>query len=329
MLVEVLGLLTLASIFVAAGLLACAVLPCLYCCFRKSRQAHLVTRLENGPHRHCAGGLLMVLVSWAALACCSSAIAGLEKADSGMLVIEDRTEAIAKDVLEIIGLPADTAVGLGLVSDSYDVLEASVGDCENPDIAQAIVAGLDFGSLASEVQTAIDEIDRTSLADIAKQVQDISDAMYTTKVLRRTIVWPTIILALVFVALFILISCTTYEAVACARPSCRAPCTGGFAPFVVFLAVVVYLCAASVISLSGEIPLYVLTIALSYLIATPVRRAVAWLVERLLLSLQCLQRSLLQAPRGLAWRLLDTGWLPVHSATGPIAHTDSLVKYRH
>lgn len=71
---------------------------------------------------------------------------------------------------KIIDLPADTAVGLGLVSDSYDVLEASVGDCENPDIAQAIVAGLDFGSLASEVQTAIDEIDRTSLADIAKQV---------------------------------------------------------------------------------------------------------------------------------------------------------------
>ncbi|CAM9191080.1 unnamed protein product [Ectocarpus sp. 8 AP-2014] len=193
----------------------------------------------------------MVLVSWAALACCSSAIAGLGKADSGMLVIEDRTEAIAKDVLEIIDLPADTAVGLGLVSDSYDVLEASVGDCENPDIAQAIVAGLDFGSLASEVQTAINEIDRTSLADIAKQVQGISDAVYTTKVLRRTIVWPTIILALVFVALFILISCTTYEAVACARPSCRAPCTGGFAPFVVFLAVVVYLCAASVISLSA------------------------------------------------------------------------------
>lgn len=161
------------------------------------------------------------------------------------------------------------------------------------------------------------------------KVQDISDAVHTTKVLRRTIVWPTIILALVFVALFTLISCTTYEAVACARPSCRAPCTGGFAPFVVFLAVVVYLCAASTISLSGEIPLYVLTIALSYLYATPVRRAVAWRVERLFLSLQCLQRSLLQAPRGLAWRLLDTGWLPVHSATGPIAHTDSLVKYRH
>ncbi|CAM9164320.1 unnamed protein product [Ectocarpus sp. 13 AM-2016] len=97
----VLGLLSLASIFVAAGILACAVLPCVYCCIGKSRQARLKTRLEKGQHRGCAGNFLMVLVSWAALACVASAIAGLGESDSGLVVIEDGTEDIAKDVLQV------------------------------------------------------------------------------------------------------------------------------------------------------------------------------------------------------------------------------------
>lgn len=54
-----------------------------------------------GPKRHAKGNLLMVLASVAAIATAGGAIWGLEKADSGLSSIEDRTQDVATDLRSV------------------------------------------------------------------------------------------------------------------------------------------------------------------------------------------------------------------------------------
>ncbi len=82
-------------------------------------------------------------------------------------------------------------------------------------------------------------------------MQGISDAVDDTEGFRKGVVWPVLTLALLSTAGFILISVGTYECVAFGHADCDA-ITCCVTPCAVFVAVVIWLCAASAVALSGE-----------------------------------------------------------------------------
>ena len=80
----------------------------------------------------------------------------------------------------------------------------------------------------------------------------MSDAVHETEGVRKGLVWPAVALAMLFTAIFIVVAVGTYGLIACGSHTCGAvscivsPCT-------VFLAIVIWLSAASAVTSSGEI----------------------------------------------------------------------------
>lgn len=84
------------------------------------------------------------------------------------------------------------------------------------------------------------------------KVQELSDAVATTSGVRKGVIWPAISLSILIIIGFIVFGIGTYECVACGAGKCRSlSCL--ITPITVFLAVVIWIAAASAVSLSGEI----------------------------------------------------------------------------
>lgn len=75
--------------------------------------------------------------------------------------------------------------------------------------------------------------------------------MGDTRKFRQGLVWPLLSLALLFTIIFVVISIGTYECVAYGHADCEAV-TCCVTPCTVFIAVVVWLFAATAVSMSGE-----------------------------------------------------------------------------
>lgn len=89
------------------------------------------------------------------------------------------------------------------------------------------------------------------LTHALRQVDDISDAVGKTESVRHGIVWPALALSMWAIICFIIIGLTTYGVVACGLLPC-GPLTCILLPGTAFLAVVIWLCAATAVTLSGE-----------------------------------------------------------------------------
>ncbi|CAM9899295.1 unnamed protein product, partial [Ectocarpus fasciculatus] len=244
------GLVTLIIVFLVAGLLACCLLPCLYKCLGTSRQERLRERMKYGEQTHYKGNILMVLASVAAIASAAGAVWGLEKADSGLTNIEDATQSMATDMLTILGLADDTSAALDEVTVAYEALQESVDDCDNGAILSALLDGFDVSSLTASVQAEIDDVSEENFGELADDVQAISDAVSDTEGARKGLVWPVLILSLIFTAFFVAVGISTYECVACGHRDC-APVSCCITPCTIFVAVVIWICAALAVSLSA------------------------------------------------------------------------------
>ncbi|CAM9803134.1 unnamed protein product [Ectocarpus sp. 12 AP-2014] len=244
------GLVTLIIVFLVAGLLACCLIPCLYKCLGTSRQERLRERMKFGKQTHYRGNILMVLASVAAIASAAGAIWGLERADSGLTNIEDATQNMATDMLTILNLADDTSVALDEVTASYEALQASVDDCDNGAILSSLLDAFDISSLTASVQAEIDDVSEDNFGELAGDVQAISDAVSDTEGARKGLVWPVLILSLMFTAFFVAISVSTYECVAFGHRDC-APASCCINPCTIFVAVVIWICAALAVSLSA------------------------------------------------------------------------------
>ncbi|CAN0284843.1 unnamed protein product, partial [Scytosiphon promiscuus] len=245
-----LGLLTLAIVFLVAGLLACCLLPGLYKCLGTSRQERLRERMDFGRRMpRFRGNLIMVLASLAAIATASGAVWGLQKADSGLTNIERTTQDVANDLLKVLDLPTDTSLALDEVETAFDVLQNSVGACESSAVISFVLSSFDLSSLTDGVQGEIDNLNEDSLGELASDVQGVSDAVNETEGVRKGVVWPTLVLALLFTVVFIVIGIGTYECVAYGTSTCDAAACC-ISPCTVFVAVVIWLCAAAAVSLS-------------------------------------------------------------------------------
>ncbi|CAM9794407.1 unnamed protein product [Pylaiella littoralis] len=244
------GLLTLALVFLGAGVLACILVPCLYKCVGKSRLERLEERLRFGRQRHVKGNILMVVASVAAVAAAIGGVWGLAKADSGLSNIESHTQDLATDLLAVLRLPNDTSNALGELSSSYSLLQESVDVCAAGQILSLLLDQVDFNGFVSNAQGELQDLDSESLSALATDVQDVSDAVGETEGARKGLVWPVLILALLFTIVFVVVGVGTYELVACGRRDCGAisccvtPCT-------IAVAVIVWLCAAVAVTLSA------------------------------------------------------------------------------
>ena len=75
--------------------------------------------------------------------------------------------------------------------------------------------------------------------------------MADTEGVRKGVVWPTLTLSMIITVAFVVTAIGTYECIACGASTCDtvscvvSPCT-------IFLAIVIWLSAASAVSLSGE-----------------------------------------------------------------------------
>eukprot|EP00752_Nemacystus_decipiens_P005381 g4879.t1 len=251
-----LGLLTLFLVFIVAGVLACFLLPCLYCCLGTSRQKRLQERMRFGQQTHYKGNLLMVLASVAAVATAAGAVWGLQKADSGLTTIESSTQDVANDLLAILNLPTDTSAALDQVTAAYDTLRDSVDSVEGVEGCDTVSAlaflldGDELDSLTDGVQSEIEGLNEESLAELAGDVQDVSDAVGETEGVRKGLVWPVLILGMLFTVVFVLVGIGTYECVAFGHRDCDA-LTCCISPCTIFVAVVIWLCAASAVTLSA------------------------------------------------------------------------------
>ena len=79
----------------------------------------------------------------------------------------------------------------------------------------------------------------------------MSDAVGETEGVRKGLVWPVLVLAMLFTVVFVIVGIGTYECVAFGHRDCDA-CTCCVTPCTIFVAVVIWLCAASAVALSGE-----------------------------------------------------------------------------
>lgn len=79
----------------------------------------------------------------------------------------------------------------------------------------------------------------------------MSDAVAETEGVRKGLVWPVLILAMVFTVVFVIVGIGTYECVTFGHSDCDVA-TCCVTPCTVFVAVVIWLCAASAVALSGE-----------------------------------------------------------------------------
>ncbi|CAN0314917.1 unnamed protein product [Ectocarpus sp. 6 AP-2014] len=244
------GLATLIIVFLVAGLLACCLIPCLYKCLGTSRQERLRERMQFGKQTHYGGNIFMVLASVAAIASAAGAIWGLERADSGLTNIEDATQNMATDMLTILNLADDTSVALDEVTASFEALQESVDSCDNGAILSSLLDAFDISSLTASVQTEIDGVSEDNFGELADDVQAISDAISDTEGARKGLLWPVLILSLVFTAFFVAISVSTYQCVAFGHRDC-APASCCINPCTIFVAVVIWICAALAVSLSA------------------------------------------------------------------------------
>lgn len=82
-------------------------------------------------------------------------------------------------------------------------------------------------------------------------METVSESVATTEGLRKGVVWPAIVLSLLVVVTFIVVGISAYGFIACGARPC-GPLTCIVLPGTVFLAIVVWLSAASAVTLSGE-----------------------------------------------------------------------------
>eukprot|EP00903_Cladosiphon_okamuranus_P012954 g12093.t1 len=245
-----LGLLTLFLVFIVAGVLACFLLPCLFCCLGTSRQKRLQERLRFGEQSHIGGNLLMVIASLAAVATAAGAVWGLQRADSGLTNIESATQGVATDLLAVLALPTDTSAALDQVTASYESLRSNVDDCDDAFVLGPLMDEFDLNSVTEGVQSEIEDLNAEILNELASDVQGVSDAVGETEGVRKGLVWPILILGMLFTVVFVIVGVGTYECVACGHRDCDA-ITCCITPCTVFVAVVIWLCAASAVALSA------------------------------------------------------------------------------
>ena len=79
----------------------------------------------------------------------------------------------------------------------------------------------------------------------------MSDAVHDTEGVRKGLVWPAVALAMFFTAVFVVIAVGTYEFIACSSHTC-GPVSCIVSPCTVILAIIIWLSAASAVTLSGE-----------------------------------------------------------------------------
>lgn len=245
------GLLTLAMVFLVAGILACILLPCCYLAIGKSRQEMLSERLNFGRKMHYKGNLVMLVASVAAIATACGAIWGLEKTDTGLTNIEQRTQTIASDLQKILNLPNDTLTVLNQITEDLDTLTSDATSCVGS-VLPSSVADFDTGltELTDSVLEEFDLLKSESLSNLADDVQGVSDAVNDTEGVRKGVVWPAVALAMAFTAIFIVIAVGTYGFIACGTHTC-GPVGCIVSPCTVFLAIIIWLSAASAVTLSA------------------------------------------------------------------------------
>lgn len=244
------GLLTLAVVFLVAGLVACICLPCCYQCMGKSRQERLRERLNNERTGEARRGFLMLLFSVMALASIAGTIYGLEKTDSGLANIEDNTQQLADELRSIIDLVNATSAALDGVAVSYDALTEGVDACDDSGFLSTLLNAGDFDSLIDELQSNLNSLASDEVEELSAAVEAVSDSVATTEGVRKGVVWPAVVLSLLVVVVFILVSLSAYGCIACGAKPC-GPVTCIILPGTVLLAIVVWLSAASAVTLSA------------------------------------------------------------------------------
>ncbi|CAM9421985.1 unnamed protein product [Laminaria digitata] len=194
----------------------------------------------------------MFVASLAAIATACGAFWGLGKTDIGLTNIEDRTQSIATDLQAILSMPNDTMVVLRRVTRDYNATIASFRNCTESGLLPPSATIRDTGltSLTDDVLEEFEQLNSESMSKLADDVQGVSDAVADTEGVRKGVVWPALTLAMLFTAAFVVVAIGTYECIACGTSTCGAvSCV--VAPCTVFLAIVIWISAASAVTLSA------------------------------------------------------------------------------
>lgn len=85
------------------------------------------------------------------------------------------------------------------------------------------------------------------------KVEGVSEAVETTRGIRKGLVWPVISLTMLLIIVFLVIALGTYNIMACSLSKCVS-IANCITPCAVFLAIIIWLSAASAVTMSGKQP---------------------------------------------------------------------------